>query len=268
MPNDAVQQSPGEAFEELIGILNRLRDPGGCPWDREQTFASLRPYLAEETAEALEALDHSDYPHLGEELGDILLQIVFLSRLGSEQKTFTILDVVQGINRKMVSRHPHVFGDATADSAEEVSRRWETLKAAEKPARADQGVFAGIPVTLSALSKAQKTLHKVSKAGFKWPSREHIWRQIEEERAELAEAAAMSDRLAREARMEEEYGDMLFAMTGLAEFHGIDAERALRLAAIKFQKRFENLTQILRESGKTLADLTDEEKVAAWKRYR
>lgn len=262
MPHDTAQPSPGEAFEELIGILNRLRDPGGCPWDREQTFASLRPYLAEETAEALEALDHADYPHLGEELGDILLQIVFLSRLGAEQKIFSILDVVQGINRKMVSRHPHVFGGATAGSAEEVSRRWETLKAAEKPARAEQGIFAGIPVTLSALPKAQKTLHKVSKAGFKWPSSEQIWQKIEEERQELAEASATRE------HMEEEYGDLLFAMTGLGEFHGIDAERALSLATIKFQKRFENLTEILRQSGKTLADLTDEEKVTAWKRHR
>ncbi len=229
--------------------MDRLRDPGGCPWDREQSFATLRGYLVEECYEVVDAIDRADRASLREELGDLLFQIVFLSRLAGEERAFVAADVIEGIAAKMIRRHPHVFGDDTATDSADVLRRWEAIKHAEK---ADAGrpdaagsVLDGIPDALPALVKAQRLGTKAARVGFDWREDGDVVEKLDEEAAELRTAIASGDVDA--AR--EEIGDALFTIVMLARRLGVDADAALARANMKFQERFARVEAELRGRG-------------------
>jgi len=243
-----------DRFETLVGILDRLREPGGCPWDREQSWDSLRGYLIEECYEAVDALDRRDGPGLCEELGDLLLQIVFLARLGAEERQFDARDVVRGIVEKMIRRHPHVFGADVATSSEEVLRRWEEIKREEKaqrPDRAVTSVLGGIPTALPALPKAQRIGTKVARVGFDWSSADEVLGKVDEELAELRAGIASGDT----AGMREEVGDLLFSVAMLARKLSVDAEAALEDANRKFARRFASIEERLEREGRDVRDV-------------
>ncbi len=237
-----------ETFDDLVRLMDRLRDPEtGCPWDLEQSYRSLRSYLIEECYEVVEALDREDRGALAEELGDLLFQIVFLSRLAQEEGAFTARDVVRGIGGKMVRRHPHVFGDAEASDAEEVLRNWEEIKRDEKAVRrgGNGSILAGIPRALPALPKAQRLGTKAARVGFDWPDPAGVLDKLLEELRELREAMAGGD--AR--RLEEELGDVLFTVAMLSRKLEVDPERALERANAKFVRRFADVERALAERG-------------------
>ena len=234
-------------FEDLVAIMDRLRDPGGCPWDREQTYATLRGYLIEECYEVVDALDRADLTGLREELGDLLFQIVFLARLATEDRSFEASDVVEGIAAKMVRRHPHVFGEDTATSSAEVLVRWEEIKKIEKKdagkSDADVSVLSGIPPALPPLVKAQRLGTKAARVGFDWREDGDVLAKLDEESAELRAAMAKGDREA----VREEIGDALFTLAMLARRLDVDADEALAAANEKFHTRF---TRVERELGR------------------
>jgi MazG family protein len=226
-----------EGFAGLVRLMDRLREPGGCPWDREQTYESLRGYLLEEAYEVAEALDQGDSRALGEELGDLLFQIVFLSRLAKEQGAFTIDDVVRTIAEKMVRRHPHVFGDVKAESSAQVLQNWEAIKREEKaasPRPAEASLLDGIPAALPALLKAQRLGSKAARVGFDWKEPQAVLAKTREELEELSQAVSQGDR----DRVREELGDLLFVLAMLARHMEIDPEGALERANRKFRERF------------------------------
>lgn len=232
-------------FARLVEIIARLRAPDGCPWDRAQTPQTLRPYLVEETYEVLDALDAEDWTELQEELGDVLLQVVLHAQLMAEAGRFGIADVVETIAEKMVRRHPHVFGDATADSPDEVSRNWARIKAAEKRAKAGTGtddvqrsVLDGVPASAPALIQAQRLGEKAAKVGFDWPSAAEVFDKVAEESRELSAEIDHADADNRKQAMEHELGDLLFTLTSLARHLDLDAESALRKANARFGRRF------------------------------
>ena len=233
-------------FEELVAIMDRLREPGGCPWDREQTYATLRGYLIEECYEVVDALDRSDLPNLREELGDLMFQIVFLARLAAEDRAFEASDVVEGIAAKMVRRHPHVFGDSTATSSAEVLARWEEIKKNEKltsgKAEAEVSVLSGIPSALPPLVKAQRLGTKAARVGFDWREDVDVLKKLDEEVTELRSAVASGDR----AAVREELGDALFTLAMLARRLDVDADEALSAANAKFSARFAGVEDELR----------------------
>jgi len=241
-------------FEDLVAIMNRLREPGGCPWDREQTYATLRRYLIEECYEVVDALDRADLPALCEELGDLLFQIVFLARLAREDRAFAAADVVEGVAAKMVRRHPHVFGEDTAANAAEVLVRWEEIKKIEKKdagkPEAEVSVLAGIPPALPALVKAQRLGAKAARVGFDWRENEDVVAKLDEETAELRSAVASGDREA----IREEIGDALFTLAMLARRFDVDADEALAAANSKFHKRFTRVEEELRRRGVPIAE--------------
>lgn len=236
-------------FEDLVGIMDRLREPGGCPWDREQTYATLRGYLIEECYEVVDALDRGDLPDLREELGDLLFQIVFLARLASEDRAFAAADVVEGIAVKMVRRHPHVFGEDSATSSAEVLVRWEEIKKSEKKDAGkhdeDASVLSGIPPALPPLVKAQRLGTKAARVGFDWREDDDVLAKLDEETAELRAAVASGDRGA----VREELGDTLFTLAMLARRLDVDADEALAAANAKFQTRFMRVEDELRRLG-------------------
>jgi len=236
-------------FDDLVAIMDRLREPGGCPWDREQTYQTLRGYLIEECYEVVDALDRSDLPALCEELGDLLFQIVFLARLAREDRAFGAVDVVEGIAAKMVRRHPHVFGDDTAESAAEVLVRWEEIKKSEKrnagQPEEDVSVLSGIPPALPALVKAQRLGTKAARVGFDWRKDDDAVAKLDEEAAELRAAVASGDREA----IREEIGDAMFTLAMLARRFDVDADEALAGANAKFRARFQAVEGELRRLG-------------------
>jgi len=241
-------------FDDLVAIMDRLREPGGCPWDREQTFATIRGYLIEECYEAVDALDGGDRQALCEELGDLLFQIVFLSRMAKEEGAFAAGDVVERIAAKMIRRHPHVFGADTAADSTEVLRKWEEIKRAE---RRDAGIVAskasildGIPHALPSLVKAQRLGAKAARIGFDWPSAEAVLDKLREETAEVERAIATSDR----AAIREEIGDLLFTLAMLARRADVDADEALAAANAKFRARFARMEDALAARGVPVED--------------
>ena len=242
------------SFEDLVAIMDRLRDPGGCPWDREQTYATLRGYLIEECYEVVDALDRADLPGLHEELGDLLFQIVFLARLGKEDRAFDANDVIEGIAAKMVRRHPHVFGEDTATSSAEVLVRWEEIKKSEKEdagkSDAQASVLSGIPPALPPLVKAQRLGTKAARVGFDWRADADVLSKLDEETAELRVAVASGDREA----VREELGDALFTLAMLARRLEVDADEALAAANAKFHDRFTRVEGELRRLGIPIAD--------------
>src|SRR5574342_102886 len=234
------------AIEKLLGIMARLRGPDGCPWDREQTLKTLRPYLLEETYEVLEAIDGGDPREHCEELGDLLLQIVFQAQLASEEGRFDFADVAEAISSKLVSRHPHVFGDATVKDAEGVLRQWVALKKKEKEARGGgQSVLEGVPREMPALARAERLTEKASRIGFDWPDPAGARAKIDEELGELDEAIRGGDR----QRIEAELGDVLFAAANLARKLSLPPEEALRNAVGRFVARFELVERELERRG-------------------
>jgi len=260
--------TPHPRFPELVQIMSRLRAPDGCPWDREQTHASLRSYLLEEAHEALEAVDAGDDQALCEELGDVLLQIVFHAQIAAEDGRFTIDDVCGAIVDKLVRRHPHVFGDVEVDDAAHVKANWDQIKRGEKGGRADEhSALDGVPAHLPALLRAQRLQERASGKGFDW---DHIGGPLDKVAEELAEVravwAAAADQAteAERRRLEEEFGDLLFALVNAARFLKVTPEDALRRAAAKFETRFRAVEQAFRDRGRPLEEASLEEMDAVW----
>ena len=234
-------------FEELVALMMKLRAPGGCPWDREQTLETLRPFVIEEAYEVVEAIDSGNRDSLREELGDLLLQSVFIAEVAREEGTFDIGDVIGSIHHKLVRRHPHVFADFVAKDADAVLSNWEKLKSREREAK-DQGVLSGVPVSLPALLKAHRLTEKAARVGFDWEKTSEIFDKIEEEVTELREAVERGER----SHIEDELGDLLFALVNIARRMGIDSENALQQTNRKFTRRFEHIESSLRQKGRTV----------------
>jgi MazG family protein len=254
-----------ESFARLVDIMARLRGPGGCPWDREQTPESLRPYLVEEVYEVLEAIDGGDAAAVRDELGDLLLQIVFQSELAAEAGRFTIADVARAIAEKLVRRHPHVFGDVQVRDADEVVRNWKRIKAEERRAKGeDDDVFAGVPAALPALLRAEQLGEKAAHVGLDWTDAAGVREKVGEEQRELEAAVAAGDR----AAIERELGDVLLAMASLARHLGVSAEMALRAANDRFVARVRRVEGDARARGVALAKLGPEEIDRLWQRAK
>lgn len=249
-----------DSFRELVAIMARLRAPGGCPWDREQSHESLRPYLLEEAYEVLEAIDQGSHDKLAEELGDLLLQIVFHAQIAAEEGRFTIGDVAAGISAKLRHRHPHVFADAEVRDSEEVIDNWEHLKRAERRNSDRQSILDGIPAALPALRRATDVQKRVARVGFDWDDASGPAAKVREELAEIEEAGAEGD----EQRVAEEVGDLLFAAVNLARRLGVDSEDALRVAVARFSERFRAMETMASDRGIQLEGLTLEQLDELW----
>ncbi len=262
MADDALIHDPHGGMPRLLEIMRCLRDPDhGCPWDIEQTFATIAPYTIEEAYEVADAIEREAWDELKGELGDLLFQSVFHAQMASERGLFTFDEVADTMSDKMVARHPHVFGDENRDkSAEQQTRDWETIKAAERAEKAQKGTLDGVAVGLPALLRAVKLQKRAARVGFDWPGAEQVLDKITEETAELVEAR---DELSHE-EMEEEFGDLLFVIANLARHLQIEPESALRAANAKFTRRFEGIEARLAEIGRTPQDSTLEEMDALW----
>lgn len=292
--------STGERFERVVALMARLRAPGGCPWDREQTFDSIKPYTLEETYEVLEAIDGRDWDELTGELGDLLLQILFYATMAKEQGSFTIDDVLERLSRKLTDRHPHVFGDTRAESASAVVRNWEAIKAEEKKKRMaaggaksgkdagpSQSVLADVASAMPALLEAHKLSASAAHVGFDWPNIGGLFDKLREEIGELEEhlrqfpapgprpqgrgtAGAASQQLPSALRepLEEEVGDLLFVLVNIARYLSLDAESALKKTNRKFKRRFHWMEQQLRTSGRGPEQATLEELESLWQQAK
>lgn len=262
MANDALINDPNGGMPRLLEIMRRLRDPNsGCPWDIEQDFKSIAPYTIEEAYEVADAIERADWAELEGELGDLLLQTVYHTQMGSEAGHFTFETVVKNIADKMVARHPHVFGDESRDkSAEQQTADWEKIKAAERAGKDQRRTLDGVAIGLPALTRAVKLQNRAARVGFDWPDVSHVVDKVKEEAAELVEAR---DKLS-EQETKEEFGDLLFVMANLARHLKIDPEEALRQANAKFARRFESIENALAEIGKKPAESDLEEMDALW----
>jgi MazG family protein len=253
--------TPAEAIERLVAIMSRLRGPDGCPWDREQTLSSLRPYLLEETYEVLEAIDAGDPREHCEELGDLLLQIVFQAQLAGEAGQFSFADVAEAISDKLVSRHPHVFGTAQVKDAEGVLKQWAALKRREKTAKGGgRSALEGVPREMPALARAERLTEKASRVGFDWPDPAGARAKLREELAELDAAIESGDR----AEIEHELGDALFALVNVARKLGHPPEEALRASVGRFIDRFEHVERGLERAGIPHGEATLEQMDGLW----
>ena len=261
------QGSIHHSWDDLVEVMARLRR--SCPWDREQTHRSLVPYLIEETYEVAEAIEANSEAELCEELGDLLLQIVFHSQLATETGKFSVADVIDGLANKMIRRHPHVFGDQAAANVAEVWQNWEQLKSLEPSAAKRDSKLDGIPIALGALQRSQKMQDKASRVGFDWPDARAVIDKIDEELAELAEARANAKGKASEdAHVREELGDVLFSVVNFARQLGIDAEGALREANEKFYRRFGFMETLALSQGHKLGDLSLDELEDLWQQAK
>jgi MazG family protein len=242
--------------------MARLRAPDGCPWDREQTFESIKPYTLEETYEVLDAIDRRDWDELKGELGDFLLQAVFFAQMASEEKLFTIGDSLDSINEKLIRRHPHVFGDETALTGADVKKRWDEIKSEEKRAKAEgpQGLLASVPRALPALVEAQQITSRAARAGFDWNNADEVLAKLDEERIEFAEARERGT----QDQLEDELGDLLFVLVNLARFVKVDPEQALRRTNTKFRQRFAHVERRLADRGKEVRGTPIDELEALW----
>ena len=290
----------GERFERAVAIMAKLRAPGGCPWDREQTFDTIKPYTLEETYEVLEAIDNRDWEELTGELGDLLLQILFYSEMAQEQGTFSIDDVLDRLSTKLIDRHPHVFGDVEAATASEVVRNWEAIKAEEKKKRLAAGggksakesskpnsVLADVSSAMPALLEAHKLSSKAAHVGFDWPNVEGLFDKLREEtdelRKELEEfpepgprpnlrgvAGSGQQQIPDElrARLEEEVGDLFFVLVNIARYLSVDPESALKKTNRKFKRRFQWMEEQLRESGRTPDKTNIDELEGLWQQAK
>jgi tetrapyrrole methylase family protein/MazG family protein len=256
-----VSESANDRFGELVQIMARLRGENGCPWDREQTHASIKPYLLEETYEVLESIDENDPAKLEEELGDLALQVVFHAQMADEAGLFTIADVLRGINEKLRRRHPHIFGDVKADTAQEVLFNWEQIKRLEREkAHGRASVLDGVPRELPALLRAHRLQEKASRVGFDWNEARQVFQKVEEELAELR--AAMESE--QPDRMEAELGDLLFSLVNLGRFIAVNPEDALRKTIARFIARFQYIEEELARRGTAPGQVTLVEMDALW----
>lgn len=264
---EAVRGRAERALGGLYRVMARLREPGGCPWDREQTPRSLLPYLLEETYEVVDAVEACEAGRPGalrEELGDLLFQVLFHADIQEEAGAFDLGHVIDGVREKLVFRHPHVFGDASKDRAD-ISRVWDEKKREERESRGEAaGALAGVPRTLPALARAQKIQDRASRVGFDWPTIAGVWAKLDEETAELREAEASGERPAIAA----ELGDLLFTAVNLARFLGVDAEDALRQANGRFTARFTRVESLAEAEGKPLRGQPIEQLEALWRRAK
>jgi len=288
----------GERFERAVSIMARLRGPGGCPWDREQTFDSIKPYTLEEAYEVLEAIDNRDWDELRGELGDLLLQVLFYSQMAHEESRFSIDDVLDRLSNKLIHRHPHVFGDVTAETSADVLRNWEALKAEEKKKRLEAGrgkaaqppnpesVLAGVSSAIPALLEAHKLSSRAAHVGFDWPEIGGLFEKLEEEAEELKEelqripspakpvasgvAGSGKPRVPEELRhrLEEEVGDMFFVVVNIARHLAVDPESALKKTNRKFRRRFQWMEERLREQERGPQQATMEELEELWQKSK
>ncbi|HBY61387.1 MAG TPA: nucleoside triphosphate pyrophosphohydrolase [Solibacterales bacterium] len=243
--------------------MARLRAPGGCPWDREQTFDSIKQYTIEETYEVLDAIERRDWEHLSEELGDFILQAVFYSQMAAEAGHFSIDGPLEAISEKLIRRHPHVFEDAIANTPDDVKKRWDEIKAEEKKDKgtaAPQGLLDGVPKALPALMEAQQLTDKAARVGFDWRTADEVIAKLHEELGELAEARLEGSR----DELEGEIGDLLFVLVNLSRFLRIDAEQALRRTNAKFRRRFGHVERELAKRGAAPAEAAIDEMEALW----
>ncbi|NOZ03388.1 MAG: nucleoside triphosphate pyrophosphohydrolase, partial [FCB group bacterium] len=247
----------GDKFEQLIKTVARLRDPDGCPWDREQTHASLLPYFLEEAYEVIESVDEENWSTLKEELGDILLHVVMQAQIGTEEGRFSIDDSLEMVNDKIIRRHPHVFGNAQADAAFHAKQNWELTKHKEK---GRESRLDGVPPNLPALIRAQRLQQKAAFVGFDWDRIEDVWAKVHEEIQEVKEAQTEGS----DVHLEEEIGDVLFSIVNLARFLHISAEDALRKTNKKFIRRFQAVERELKKRNRDIQDATLEEMDAIW----
>jgi XTP/dITP diphosphohydrolase len=243
-----------DAFARLVIIMDELREK--CPWDRKQTIQSLRQMTLEETYELADAITENDWKSIKEELGDLLLHIVFYSKIAAEQHQFTIEEVIRGISQKLIDRHPHIYGDVKVKNDEDVKRNWEKLKLKE----GKKSVLAGVPKTLPALVKAMRLQEKAKQVGFEWESKDQVWTKVKEEEQELQEAIQNGD----QNEIEEEFGDLVFSLVNFARFLNIDAENALEVTNKKFIQRFSQMEERALAKGKDLNQMTLEEMDAIW----
>jgi tetrapyrrole methylase family protein / MazG family protein len=258
LPSSDPKTTAAQGFSRLVEIMQILRAPGGCPWDREQNFDTIKPYLLEETYEVMDAIDARDFDGLAEELGDLLLQSVFFAQMASEEGRFDITDSLDAINSKLVRRHPHVFADGEAKTADDVLRRWDEIKATEKPK--PKGLLAGVPRSLPALVEAEKIAKRAAGAGFDWENVEQVLDKLREELAELDGARAGSD----PAAVEDEVGDLLFVTVNIARFLKVDPEQALRRTNTKFRRRFSHVEAGVEAQGRSLREAGIEEMERLW----
>jgi MazG family protein len=297
----------GERFERAVAIMERLRAPGGCPWDREQTFDSIKPYTLEETYEVLEAIDNRDWAELPGELGDLLLQVLFYSEMAKEQGSFSIDDVLDRLSRKLVDRHPHVFGDTKADTAADVKRNWEALKLEERKKRLQESdtekasdaapagksaasapsILAGISSSMPSMLEAHKLSSRAAQIGFDWPDIEGLFEKLGEETRELRQhlqefpapgprpegrgVAGSGRQVVPEdlrMRLEEEVGDLFFVLVNIARYLGTDPESALRKTNRKFRRRFQWMEQRLHERGTNPEKVSTDELESLWQQAK
>jgi MazG family protein len=283
--------STGEKFEKAVSIMARLRAPGGCPWDREQTFDTIKRYTLEETYEVLEAIDNRDWQELPGELGDLLLQVLFYSEMAQEEGRFSVDDVLDALSTKLIARHPHVFGNVKAEDAHAVLKNWEALKAQEKhrkreqdpgaqpPASSPELLLDGVSAKMPALQEAYKISSKAAHVGFDWPDVEGLFAKLREETTELREhipdgsagplpgsRAKIADDV--HARMEDEVGDLFFVLVNIARYLSVDPESALRKTNRKFRRRFGWVEEQLRARGKTLDESGLDEMEALWRQAK
>jgi len=245
-------------FQELLKIMETLRSEKGCPWDKEQTRESLKPYIVEEAYELIEAIDESDHEKIKEELGDLLFQIVFQCQLAKENNDFTISDVIEKVSKKMISRHPHVFGGADYRTADEVLAHWEEQKKLEGKMR--ESILEGIPKTLPSLLRAHRLQKRAAGVGFDWEKVEDVLMKLDEEMKEFREAFQTK----KQGEMEEELGDMLFMLVNISRFIGVNPEDALRKTIRKFISRFSFIETNAAKQGKKLSDMTLSEMDSLW----
>jgi MazG family protein len=254
--------SAGRKLQRLIEIMERLRAPGGCPWDREQSFDTIKKFTVEETYEVLDAIDRRDWAGLREELGDFILQAVFYAQMASEQNLFSIGDCLDAINEKLIRRHPHIFGDETARSGDDVLKLWEAVKTEEKRGKADApvGLLDGIPRAQPALIEAQQISSRAALSGFDWNNSDEVLAKLNEEIAEFraARQSGSAD------QMEDELGDLMFTLVNLARFSKVDPEQALRRTNAKFRRRFGHVEQRLAEQGQTVPGTSIDRLEALW----
>lgn len=277
----------GELFERAVSIMARLRAPGGCPWDREQTFDTIKPYTVEETYEVLEAIDNRDWGELSGELGDLLLQVLFYAEMAQEQGHFSIDDVLQKLSDKLVRRHPHVFGDVKAETSSEVLRNWEALKQEEKSKPASESILGGVSSAMPGLLEAHKLTAKAAGVGFDWPDMDELLEKLEEETNELREelkrypapgpqpqarSVASSGRSQTspelQAKLEDELGDLFFVLVNMARYLSLDSESALKKSSRKFKRRFQWMEEELRAAGRRFQETPMGELEELWRQAK
>lgn len=248
----------GKAFLRLVGIMDDLREK--CPWDKKQTIHTLRSLTIEETYELADAITENDWKGIKEELGDLMLHMVFYAKIGQEQEQFSLAEVLNGVCEKLIARHPHIYGDVQVNDEEDVKRNWEKLKLKE----GKKSVLGGVPVSLPATVKAIRLQEKAKQVGFEWDETSQVWNKVQEEMAELQEAVKQNDKDA----IEDEYGDLVFSLVNYARFLHIDAESALERTNRKFIKRFNQMEAQATANGKNLQDMTLEEMDDIWNQVK